>query len=561
MIQEFKQIIKPIIFILFLALFIGTVSTLSSISLMGLSAWLIASAALQPPLYVLSLAIVGVRFCGIMRAVFRYLERYLTHNVGFSLFTNFRTIILNKIIEALPFQRQTAKGDAFELIINAVDKLRDNCLRFFFPPFIVSFCIIIVVIWVSWYEFNFSLLLLSAWVIFMLILPYGAWNFYCKIVKIKFKLAEEIMEFYEGNTELIVYDYVITRLEKINLAIDEYQKYHQKLFKLKLKISLISEIVMGLYITLCLALAVYLVLEQGFNPIMAITILLVFQAILEAVSIIPLLVEYIYEANECWQDLRLFIHKKTVIGETNSIEHEQNVLSLKNVAYGYKEILLKNVDISLLKGQKTLIIGPSGCGKSTLFYVLTRLLYPIQGHLGVNGQDYNSLDDDEIREYFAVSFQDHHIFNLSIRDNFKILYKDISDEEIYEALRKVYLIDFVNKVGLDYILINDGANLSGGQKHRLQLAMCLARQKEIILLDEPTAGLDIKTSKDLCAQIMENYKEQTMLVSSHDISLLNYFDNIIICEAGKIIEQGKIKILLARSNSYLNKLIKYKNLV
>lgn len=83
MVQILSNMIRPVVWSLLLAILVGTISTLSSISLMGLSAWLIASAALQPPLYVLSLAIVGVRFCGVMRAVFRYLERYFTHKVGF----------------------------------------------------------------------------------------------------------------------------------------------------------------------------------------------------------------------------------------------------------------------------------------------------------------------------------------------------------------------------------------------------------------------------------------------------------------------------------------------
>lgn len=111
MINEIKTISRPVIFILSVAVLVGTLAGLSSISLMGLSAWLIASAALQPPLYVLSLAIVGVRFCGIMRAVFRYLERYLSHKAGFALFMRFRVFMLAKIIAALPFERQSSNGD------------------------------------------------------------------------------------------------------------------------------------------------------------------------------------------------------------------------------------------------------------------------------------------------------------------------------------------------------------------------------------------------------------------------------------------------------------------
>lgn len=208
-----------------------------------------------------------------------------------------------------------------------------------------------------------------------------------------------------------------------------------------------------------------------------------------------------------------------------------------------------------------MIVGTSGCGKSTLFYVLMRLLYPLKGNIFIQGKNYDDLDEKSIREHFAVAFQEHHIFNLSIRDNFKMLYEDITDEEIYKSLENVYLLDFANQVGLDYIVGNDGNKLSGGQKHRLQLAICLAKQKDIILLDEPTAGLDIKTTNNICSQLMKKYQKQTMIVTSHDISLLRFFDDIIICGEEKIIEQGNIKKLLLREDSYLNKLIRYKNFI
>ena len=152
MVSELKIVLRPLLAGLSAAVVIGTLAGLSSVSLMGLSAWLIASAALQPPLYVLSLAIVGVRFCGIMRALLRYLERYLSHKVAFALFTDLRTAVLRKIIEALPFKRQTSNGDAYTIIVEAVDKIRDDFLRFFLPPFTATFSCFAVMIWANFYN-------------------------------------------------------------------------------------------------------------------------------------------------------------------------------------------------------------------------------------------------------------------------------------------------------------------------------------------------------------------------------------------------------------------------
>ena len=563
MVQILSNMIRPVVWSLLLAILVGTISTLSSISLMGLSAWLIASAALQPPLYVLSLAIVGVRFCGVMRAVFRYLERYFTHKVGFSLFTSFRVFVLTKIIKALPFKQQTENGDAFDLIVNAVDNLRDSFLRFFLPPIITTISVFILSIWFFLYSYDLMILLISSWLIFMIVIPYITWRRYLKLKKHKFLLTQEIIEFYEGNRELSFYNYDEYRLKNINHSIEQYQQYQQNLFKLKLKVSLCSEFIMGAYLIICLAISIYLVNTQDFNPIMAITIILTYQAILEVLAMMPSLIEHFDQASKRWQEKKFIADTDNEIKSENQEDKQSKdvQLLLKDLAYGYDKVLLRDINLSIKKGNKTLIVGNSGCGKSTLFYVLMRLLYPLKGNIFIQGKNYDDLAEKSIREHFAVAFQEHHIFNLSIRDNFKMLYEDITDEEIYKSLENVYLLDFVKQVGLGYIVGNDGNKLSGGQKHRLQLAICLAKQKDIILLDEPTAGLDIKTTNNICSQLMEKYQKQTMIVTSHDISLLRFFDDIIICGEEKIIEQGNIKKLLLREDSYLNKLIRYKNFI
>lgn len=247
---------------------------------------------------------------------------------------------------------------------------------------------------------------------------------------------------------------------------------------------------------------------------------------------------------------------KVLIG----IKNESRIRT-ENISYGYKEPLCCEMSFSLYKGRRTLLVGGSGCGKSTLFYLLTRLIEPICGDMYLKGKNYPAWDKQAWRAHFAASFQEHHIFNLSIRDNFKMFYPDITDEEIYQALAKVQLTGFVQQCGLDYMLAAGGINLSGGQKHRMQLAITLARPKDIILLDEPTAGLDIVSAHEFLKQLMAADKDAAMLVASHDLSIADYFDDIIIMGERKIIEQGDIKTLMQDENSHLYKMMKYSNLI
>lgn len=564
MIKQLAILLRPAIGSLLLALLTGTFASLSTISLMGLSAWLIASAALMPPLYVLSLAIVGVRFCGIMRAVFRYLERYLAHQLAFNLFTHFRVNVLAKIIEALPFKRRSFAGDVFEIIIEAIDKIRDSFIRFFLPPLTISFICIIVMIWQGFYSFILLAILAIAWLIFLAILPIYAWHLYRKRPAFKNFLAEEVMEFYEGNSELLAYNYQQTKLSKVQTAINDYQAYRQQMFLLISKINLYSEIVRDGLIVLILVAVIYLVNNFDFNAVMAITMLLTMQSVIEILATMPSLVEHLNEAYLHWQQLKPYMHSKN---HNNAAQENLPVtdamLMAKNLTYGYGDdnLIAKDLNFSLKRGSKTLLIGTSGCGKSTLFYVLTRILYPYSGEIYVDSKAYSSLSEQEVRKHFAISFQDHHLFNQSVRDNFKMIYPDISDEEIVQALASVQMDTWLNEYGLDFILTDDGSNLSGGQRHRLQLAICLAKDKDIILLDEPTAGLDIMAARGFMQKLLTKYADKTMLISSHDLTLLNYFDEIIILEAKKIVEQGNIKQLLQEKNSHLNKFKKYNNFI
>lgn len=563
MINELKIVFRPLSIGLSITIIVGMLAGLSSICLMGLSAWLIASAALQPPLYILSLAIVGVRFCGIMRAILRYFERYLSHKVAFALFTKFRIVVLQKIIMALPFKRQTSNGDVYTIIVEAIDKIRDDFLRFFLPPLTATLSCLIVMIWASFYNAILVCILLIAWFIFIVIIPSIVWFFYQKQKHIQLALPEDVLEFYEGGKEFFAYNFSEKKLAKTKKAISEYQNERSKYFSLKSKVELICEILLGLFIIVILQVVIYLTTHQQITAIMAITFLLTGQAVMEILAVIPSLIEYLDEAKYSLAELKPFMKKMPINSLDKKImdKNTEAILKLENISYGYKKPLCQNMSFALYKGKRTLLVGSSGTGKSTLFYLLTRLIEPFSGNMYLKGKNYLSWDKQKWRNHFAVTFQEHHIFNLSIRDNFKIFYPDITDEEIWQALARVQMTKFVQKYSLDYMLASDGENLSGGQKHRIQLAISLARKKDIILLDEPTAGLDIVSAHEFLKQLIVANKEATMLVSSHDLSIVNYFDDIIIMGEQKVIEQGNIKILLQNSNSYLCKMMQYNNLI
>ena len=204
------------------------------------------------------------------------------------------------------------------------------------------------------------------------------------------------------------------------------------------------------------------------------------------------------------------------------------------------------------------LLGENGAGKTTLMRLICGVLQPTGGSIYCDNMGIASMGA-EYRRLLGYLPQEFGYYGNFTAERFlrymaalKALPEDYADSRIDELLDMVELKN-VKKKKLK--------TFSGGMIRRIGIAQALLNHPEILILDEPTAGLDIKTTNNICSQLMEKYQKQTMIVTSHDISLLRFFDDIIICGEEKIIEQGNIKKLLLREDSYLNKLIRYKNFI
>ena len=162
--------------------------------------------------------------------------------------------------------------------------------------------------------------------------------------------------------------------------------------------------------------------------------------------------------------------------------------------------------MTIERGEKLAIVGESGAGKTTLLYLLMKLFPPDSGSIAVGGK-------------IAASTFTNYIFSASIRDNFKILHENISDEQILAALRTCELENF----NINAEIGEDGANLSGGERNRLQIALALAAEPDILILDEPTAGLDKICAEKLVKNLIDATKNRTLIIITHDS---NYFSEM-----------------------------------
>lgn len=238
------------------------------------------------------------------------------------------------------------------------------------------------------------------------------------------------------------------------------------------------------------------------------------------------------------------------------LDSSDKTIEFKNVTFGYKDddITLKNFNIKLEPNKKIAVVGRSGQGKSTLFNLITRIFDTNEGEILINNINIKDIKEDSLRKNVSIIRQDPFIFNRTIKDNFKILDENITDEEIKEYCKKAYIDDYIEslKDGYNTLIGEGGVNLSGGQKQRLAIARTLAKKSDIILFDEATSALDNESQAYIKKSIDSLVKNHTIIIVAHRLSTIVDADIIYVVNDGKVVDSGTHKELLKKSTYYKN---------
>ena len=201
-------------------------------------------------------------------------------------------------------------------------------------------------------------------------------------------------------------------------------------------------------------------------------------------------------------------------------------IALENISFSYKNNdnseyeIFRNLNLKIKNKDKIALIGDNGSGKSTLLNMILRFYTPDEGKITIGNKDIKNYTLKSYRNLFSTVSQDIYLFNDTIKNNIT-LYKDISEEKIWEILKKVNLYDFAKAKTLDYIVGENGSMLSGGQKQKIALARALIKNSPIIILDEATSSSDEKSKEDFTYMIESELKDKTVIVITHDMEELN----------------------------------------
>ena len=251
------------------------------------------------------------------------------------------------------------------------------------------------------------------------------------------------------------------------------------------------------------------------------------------------------------------INNKKYKKEKFGTKHINNIVGnfeFKNVSFSYDNTnnVLNNLNLKIEENKTYGIVGKSGEGETTMFNLLCKLYDNQKGSILLDGIDIKELDEESIRGNITIISQNPYIFNLSIKDNLKLVKNDITEEEIKEACHLACLDDFIDNLpnGYDTVVGEGGVNLSGGQRQRLAIARALVQKTKIILFDEATSALDNETQSQI-QKAIDNLKDKyTIVIIAHRLSTIVSCDNIMILQGGKVIDRGTHKKLLKSNKEY-----------
>ena len=238
-------------------------------------------------------------------------------------------------------------------------------------------------------------------------------------------------------------------------------------------------------------------------------------------------------------------------------------ITVKDVTFSYdgKRDVLKHASMNFDSTGMHAIVGESGSGKSTVVNLLLGAYHPQQGSILVGNKRLETLSRDAYYSHISVVSYNTYIFNETIRQNFALAKANVTDEEIYNALKKVNLYDFIiDNGGLDKVITEDAANISGGQKQRLALAINLVANKDIYIFDEATSNIDIESEAIIMNNIKELSKEKSVIVISHRLANVIAADTIYYIEDGEVKEHGTHEELMNMHEGYAKLYTTQKNL-
>ncbi|RSK29118.1 thiol reductant ABC exporter subunit CydC [Bacillus sp. HMF5848] len=537
---------------------LGLVTVFAASFLMFTSGYLISKAATRPEnLLLIYIPIVGVRTFGITRAVSRYVERLVGHNVVLKILSNMRVKVYRNIEPNVLHPSMKIKtGDVLGLLADDIERLQDIYVKTVFPSLVGLFLYGICIIVLGLFSWPFAILVAILAGVLVFLFPFVSLLVTKATVK---KIKNNRHTLYEKLTDAILGISEWQFSGRQAAFIKDYESQEHELLLLEQKrasfirwrfslaqVVIASMVVVMLFWTAAetsggafahtLIAAFVLVLfplTEAFVPLSdAVSEIPSYQDSIDRLSRLP-------DSNETKQE--------DIIKDTCNIK-----LQLKNVSFQYEENqTVNNVSFTMNQGDIIALLGPSGAGKSTIMKLIQGVLLPSSGSVTMNGV-HTSQVGSFIPNLIAILQQQPHLFDTTILNNIRLGNPNASDEDVYEAAKQVKLHDYISSLPKGYHtpMHETGMRFSGGERQRVALARILLQDTPVVILDEPTVGLDPITEKQLMTTVFEVLQGKTILWITHHLAFVHMADQVLFLDKGEIVLQGTHEQLMNTNTRY-----------
>ncbi|AQS58977.1 thiol reductant ABC exporter subunit CydC [Desulforamulus ferrireducens] len=537
------------------AILLGCLTVGSNVGLLITSAYLISKAALHPSVAELMVAIVGVRFFGIARAVFRYLERYFSHDVTFRLLSRLRVWFYQALEPLAPASLQNYRsGDLLSRIVADVEVLKNFYLRVLAPPLVAVLILMLMLIFYGQFDHSLAYVYLFFFVLAGVLLPLGVRQLGAgrgrQLVAARAEINTKLVDSIQGMTEIIAYGQRQAVEESIKQSNERLIKLQGQTAGLSALTNSLSSLFMHLALWFMLVLSIPLVTAGQINGVYLAVLALGVLSSFEAVGALPMTFHYLEESLAAGKRLFHITSNRPTVStrETTKVTPPNFGLRFEGLSFSYDghTYALRDINFTIPQGGRVAVVGPSGAGKSTLVNLLLRFWDYEQGAIYLGEQNIKELSTQSMSDLVAVVSQRTHLFNATIRENLLLAKPTASEEEMAAVIRRARLEDFIRELpdGYQTYIGEGGFKLSGGQRQRLAIARALLKDAPILILDEATSGLDAVTEQEVLTAIFDLMQGRTCLMITHRLTGLEKMDQILVLSAGRLVEQGSHQELL-----------------
>ncbi len=499
----------------------------------------------------------------VVSALFSYLQSYFIIELSTKISFDLRERIMDKILY-LPMEKigENKRGDILSRMTNDIDSLQHGISQSFIQ--LTTAVITLVGVFIMMLSINVIMALATivlvpiAFLVIKFITKHSQ-SYFLKQLEFKGSLNGQIEETFTGHD-------IIRAFNQEEISMEKFEKDNNSWFNNEWKSQFFSSLngplmnfisnftyvviaVLGAVFVLQKAIAVGDILaffqySQSFTrPIQQIT------RVMNQIQTAMAASERIFEFLDLDDEENPSTRKLDTINDN---------ITFEDVSFGYSpnEKIIKNLTFEVKKGQKIAIIGETGAGKTTIVKLLMRFYDIDSGSIKIDGVDIDEYDKHSLRSHVGMVLQDSWLFSDTIKSNIRYGNLEVSDDEIVDASKQVYIDNFIRQLpdGYETTLNEDSDNISHGQKQLLTIARTILSSKEILILDEATSSVDTRTEKLIQKAIDKLMENKTSFIIAHRLSTIRNADKIIVIENGEIIEQGTHEELLDLKGYYYNTL-------